>query len=177
MKKIYLITGVMASGKSTIAQLLASQIDRCVHLRGDAFRRMIVSGREEMSAEPSGEAVRQLHMRYELTAAAAKLYFEHDFSVVIQDNYYGKEYPRMLELLSDQLVCPVVLCPSLETAKERERGRNKTGYTGFSADALYAAFMAETPRVGLWLDTTGQTPQQSAEAILRFYDPREEGLI
>ena len=92
MKKIYLITGVMASGKSTIAQLLASQIDRCVHLRGDAFRRMIVSGREEMSAEPSGEAVRQLHMRYELTAAAAKLYFEHDFSVVIQDNYYGKEF-------------------------------------------------------------------------------------
>ena len=46
--RIYLITGVMASGKSTVAQLLAERLPRAVHLRGDVFRRMIVSGREEM---------------------------------------------------------------------------------------------------------------------------------
>ena len=45
---IYLITGPMASGKSTIAELVASSLPKAVHLRGDIFRRMITSGREEM---------------------------------------------------------------------------------------------------------------------------------
>lgn len=57
---IFLITGVMASGKSTVAQLLAEKFDKGVHLRGDTFRRMIVSGREEMLPDSEGEAVRQL---------------------------------------------------------------------------------------------------------------------
>ncbi len=47
-RAIYLITGVMASGKSTVAELLASKIERGVHLRSDVFRRMIESGRAEM---------------------------------------------------------------------------------------------------------------------------------
>ena len=48
--KIYLITGLMASGKSTVSDLLAKSIEKCVHLRGDVFRKMIISGRENMSA-------------------------------------------------------------------------------------------------------------------------------
>ena len=43
MMKVVLITGVMASGKSTIAQLLAEKLPKAVHLRGDTFRKMIVS--------------------------------------------------------------------------------------------------------------------------------------
>ena len=57
---IFVITGVMASGKSTVAQLLAKRLDRGVHLHGDIFRRMIVNGREEFLPDPSQEAVRQL---------------------------------------------------------------------------------------------------------------------
>ncbi len=44
-RAIYLITGVMASGKSTVAELLAAKMEKGVHLRDDVFRRMIVSGR------------------------------------------------------------------------------------------------------------------------------------
>ena len=47
-QKIYLITGLMASGKSTVSDLLAKSIEKCVHLRGDVFRKMIISGRENM---------------------------------------------------------------------------------------------------------------------------------
>lgn len=36
-KAIYLITGVMASGKSPVAELLASKLGKGVHLRGDVF--------------------------------------------------------------------------------------------------------------------------------------------
>jgi dephospho-CoA kinase len=45
---IILITGIMASGKSTVAQLLSEQFDKSVHLRGDIFRRMIVNNRKEV---------------------------------------------------------------------------------------------------------------------------------
>ena len=48
---IYLMTGLMASGKSTVAELLAARQPRGVHLRGDVFRRMIVTGREEMTEQ------------------------------------------------------------------------------------------------------------------------------
>ena len=36
---IYIITGIMASGKTTIAQLLAEQFDKSVHVHGDVFRK------------------------------------------------------------------------------------------------------------------------------------------
>ncbi|MDY4609793.1 MAG: AAA family ATPase [Sphaerochaetaceae bacterium] len=166
---IYLITGVMASGKSTVAELLASRLGRGVHLRGDIFRRMIVSGREEMSGSPSEEAVRQLHMRYELAADATKEYYAHGFSVVLQDNYYGAELVRMTTLLHDYPLRVVALCPNVETVKERERSRTKAGYGGFTVDGLYSAFLRETPRIGFWLDTSELSPAQSVDAILRHF--------
>lgn len=36
---IYIITGIMASGKTTIAQLLAEQFDKSVHVHGMCFER------------------------------------------------------------------------------------------------------------------------------------------
>ncbi|MEV7239624.1 AAA family ATPase, partial [Streptomyces sp. NPDC051020] len=54
---VVLITGVMASGKSTVAQALAERLSRAVHVRGDVFRRMVVSGRAEMVPGAYEEAV------------------------------------------------------------------------------------------------------------------------
>jgi len=36
---VWLVTGVQAAGKSTVADLLARQFDRGVHLRGGQFYR------------------------------------------------------------------------------------------------------------------------------------------
>ena len=60
----------MAAGKSTTAEALALKLDKCVHLRGDVFRRMISSGREEMSAAPSEEAVEKPKRRSRARKAA-----------------------------------------------------------------------------------------------------------
>lgn len=172
-RKIYLITGVMASGKSTVAELLASRLEKCVHLRGDVFRKMIVSGREEMSDKPSEEAIRQLYLRYQLAAEAAKIYYDNGFSVVIQDNYYGEELKHMLQLLENDSVNVIVLCPSVEAVKAREQNRGKTGYSGFTVEVLYEAFMRETPRIGFWIDTSEQTPEETVDEILRYYGKGE----
>ncbi len=165
-RAIYLITGVMASGKSTVAELLAARMENGVHLRGDVFRRMIVSGRAEMSAQPSGEAIRQLHLRYRLATDAAKTYYDNGFSVVLQDNYYGEELTRILDMLKDYPVQTIVLCPNVETVKNREKLRGKVGYSGFTVESLYEGFMKETPRIGFWLDTSEQSPEKSVEDIL-----------
>ncbi|WP_237710528.1 hypothetical protein [Saccharopolyspora spinosa] len=47
---------------------VAERLPRSVHVRGDSFRRMVIGGREEMSATPSDEALRQLRLRHRLTA-------------------------------------------------------------------------------------------------------------
>jgi predicted kinase len=167
---IYLITGVMASGKSTVAQLLASRMEKGVHLRGDVFRKMIVSGREEMRENPPEEAFRQLRLRYRLAADAARTYWKHGFTVVLQDNYYGAELPRMLECLRGCPVRTVVLCPDVEAVKRREASRGKLGYVGFTVEALHESFLRETPRIGFWLDNSSQTSEETADAIMKHFD-------
>lgn len=168
-QKIYLITGLMASGKSTVAQLLCERRKKAVHLRGDIFRRMIVSGREDMRENPPKEALEQLYLRYQLTAEAAKAYYDRGFTVVMQDNYYGPALGHMLEFMGDYPVCVVVLCPDCKTIRQREAARGKKGYTGFDIEPLYDSFMEETPRIGLWIDTSDQTGQETVECIEEFF--------
>lgn len=165
--KIYLITGLMASGKSTVAELLAKEFPKSVHLRGDVFRRMIVNGREEMSEKASEEAVDQLEMRYDLTVQVAKTYFGKGFTVIIQDNYYGKYLTKMASAFSEYPLHITVLNPSIAIIEERERNRNKTGYTGFSVAPLYNTFQKETPKLGCWIDTSNMTADETVKIILQ----------
>ena len=167
---IYLITGLMASGKSTVAQLLCERLEKAVHVRGDIFRRMIVSGREEMRENPPREALEQLYLRYQLTADTAKKYYDHGFSVVMQDNYYGPALSHMIEFMQEYPLRVVVLCPNVQTIKARETSREKKGYTGFAIEPLYESFMAETPRVGYWIDNTSMTAEETAACILSKQD-------
>ena len=73
----------------------------------------------------------------------------------------------MLSLLRGYPVRPVVLCPRAEVVRTREQNRGKTGYTGFTVQALCESFLRETPRLGLWLDTSELSVEASAGAILR----------
>ena len=70
---VYLITGMNGAALSNTASLLASRFDKGVHLRGDIFKRMIVSGREDMTDEPTDEAIRQLFLRFKLAAEVARV--------------------------------------------------------------------------------------------------------
>ena len=111
---LFIITGLMASGKSTVAEALARRLPRAVHLRGDLFRRMIVSGRAEMGPAPSQEALDQLQLRYHLSAMVAIQYLKAGFDVVLQDNYYGQHWADMLDKLSGWQPKAFVLDPGLQ---------------------------------------------------------------
>jgi chloramphenicol 3-O-phosphotransferase len=164
---VYLIAGPMAAGKSTVARLLASRFARGVHLEGDFFRRSVVSGRAEMTPDPSVEALEQLRLRYRLAAAAADGYVEAGFVVALEDVVVGPllgEYRAMIRSRPCHLI---VLLPSLDAVVAREAGRADKGYVGgWTVEHHYAEFVETTPRMGFWLDTTDQTPEETVAEIL-----------
>src|SRR5919106_422119 len=163
---IYLITGPMAAGKSTVARLLAQRFDRGVHLESDFFRRSIVSGRIEMTPDPSPEALEQLRLRYRLAAAAADSYCEAGFTVALEDVVAGQLLGEYRTLIRSRPCNVIVLMPSLEAVVARDAARQHQGYTQWTVEELYEGFAAGTPRVGLWLDTSDQAPDETVEEIL-----------
>lgn len=166
MNGIYIITGIMASGKSTVAQLLAERASKSVHIRGDIYRKMIVNGREEMKVGASDEALTQLYLRYRLAAHSADEYFRAGFTVFLQDCYLGKETMKLLNAIRSRPIHLITLTPSVEAVMQREEGRNKTGYRTFEIAALHEVLMTENPRMGLWLDTSDMTAEETADEIL-----------
>lgn len=165
---VYLLTGIMAAGKSTVAQALAERLPRSVHVRGDLFRRMIVNGRAEVTAALADEAVRQLRLRYALAAQVTDAYVAAGFTVVVQDILLEDELARMTSLIRSRPLQVVVLAPDPATVAAREAGRGKVGYGEWAVADLDAA-LRRTPRIGMWLDTSGQTPEETVDEILRAH--------
>jgi 2-phosphoglycerate kinase len=81
---IMLITGISAAGKSTVAQLLAERLPQSVDVRGDLFRRMVISGRADMTPEPTAEALRQLRLRYP-RLPSGRWRFSEGVTVLVQE--------------------------------------------------------------------------------------------
>ena len=163
---LFVVTGIMASGKSTIADQLARKYDRSVHVRGDMFRRMIVSGGSAMDPGAGADAERQLRLRYELAARTAAAYHAAGFTVVVQDTILGAHLPRFVDRLGVDPAYLVVLAPRADVVAERERQRGKTGYRSWTPEQLDREFRSGTPRLGLWLDTSAMTASETVNAIL-----------
>ncbi|MFC3577891.1 AAA family ATPase [Streptomyces yaanensis] len=166
MRGVVLITGVMAAGKSTVAQALAERLPRAAHVRGDVFRRMIVSGREEYEPGAGGEASAQLRLRYRLSAATADAYAHAGFAAVAQDVVLGPDLAEYVGLVRARPLHVVVLAPRPEAVAGREAGRAKTGYGTWTVGDLDGALRDGTPRIGLWLETSELTVEETVDAIL-----------
>jgi chloramphenicol 3-O-phosphotransferase len=165
--RIILITGIMAAGKSTVAQALAERFPRSVHLRGDLFRRMIVNGQAEMGLELLPQAYAQLQLRYQLAVSAAKQYRAAGFTVVFQDIVIGNDLLDVISQFVGEPLSVIVLCPTPEAVTTREEGRNKTGYSSdFTVVDFDRLLRAETPKVGFWLDSSALSVDETVDTIL-----------
>lgn len=164
---VFLLTGVMAAGKSAVAQGLAERFPRAAHVRGDAFRRMVVRGRVEPSGHPDSEADAQLRLRYALGAATADAYAAAGFSAIVQDVILGAWLTEYVAMIATRPLHVVVLNPSSDAVAAREALRPKRGYDErFTVDDLRRVLVEETPRIGLWLDTSDQTVDETVAEIL-----------
>jgi thymidylate kinase len=171
---VILLTGIQASGKSTIGPLLAGRFPRSAFIEGDVMWKLIASGREGMTASPTDEALRQLRLRYRNGALLADSFADAGFVAVHVDIVLGEDLARYPEMVRSRPLWIVVLRPDVETVVERQRRRGGNAYRSWtgSEGSLQAAvaehhrWLAETPPIGLWLDTSGQTPEESVDAII-----------
>jgi hypothetical protein len=168
----FLVTGISASGKSTVGALLARRFARAAFLDGDVFYDMVVSGRVSMVPDPPAEALAQLRLRYRQSVATIESFREAGFTVVAADIVIGDLLTEYLAWLRSEPVHLVVLAPDVETVTRREAGRHTTAYGPGSWDAagLDALMRAETPWLGLWFDNSRLTPEETVDAILAQAD-------
>jgi adenylate kinase len=176
---VWLVVGVQAAGKSTVADLLARQFDRGVHVRGGQFSKWAVSGWTHPWDEDRDVARRLLDLRYRLSAMAATEYCRAGFAVIVQDNIFGEDVRTWLQSVPVRPRYLVVLRPSmvvvLERDRVRQRERGKVAYRSGETDPHQLdTLLATTPRVGLWLDTSTQTPNETVQSIL---DQRSEAVV
>lgn len=168
---VWLITGVQAAGKSTVADLLARQFERGVHIRGGQFYRWAVRGWVHAGDARAAEARRLLDLRYRLAAMTADEYCRAGFAAVVQDNIFGADVTRWLTSVTARPRHLVVLRPSVAVVRKREQQRNvATGKVAYRSGEFTAedldGFLADTPRIGLWLDTSDMTAEETVSQIL-----------
>jgi hypothetical protein len=142
-----------------------------VHIRGGQFYRWAVRGWVHPALQLSNEARRLLDLRYRLSAHAAHEYCEAGFTTVVQDNIYGDDVPTWLTNANVQPSHLVVLRPSISVVKERDAARQKAlGKIAYRPGEMSIQqldeLIAATPRIGLWLDSSDQTPTQTVREIL-----------
>ena len=166
---IILITGNMAAGKSSVAQVLAERLPKSVHLRGDIFRRMIINGQAEMTIALSIEAQRQLQLRYDLARITAKRYVEAGFTVVYQDIIIGEVLGQVIAAFQPYQLAVVVLSPQADIIATRDQNRVKTGYPDRAAvDSFEQVLRFETPQLGYWLDNSDLTVEKTVDCIIAY---------
>ncbi|MFC9622203.1 hypothetical protein ACFTXM_20140 [Streptomyces sp. NPDC056930] len=109
------------------------------------------------------EAVAQLRRRYRLSAMTAGAYAGEGWTAVAQDVVLGEELAGYVELVRARPLYVVVLAPDPRVVAER----SKNGYgAGWTVESLDRVLREQTPRIGLWLDTTGQSAEQTVDAVL-----------
>jgi predicted kinase len=164
---LFVISGISAAGKSTVARLLAARFPRGACVPGDTIRAMIVSGRHDMTPGASAEALAQLRLRYAGALAVAATFLDAGYDVVVEDVIVGPVLRDFLKLVRVPEFHLVFLDPDATAIAEREAGRSQEAYGRgrFSVEGLRRV-LHETDRIGLWVDTTQLTAEQTVDRIL-----------
>jgi adenylate kinase family enzyme len=167
---VFLIAGIPGSGKTTVARLLSRRFPRGAHIEADEIQNLITSGGLHPQEEPAGEALRQYRLRTTNVALLADSFARASIVPVIDDTVV--ERSRVAAYLSDLQARPlrlVLLAPPKEVALDRDRMR---GYkqVGHIWGYLDEVMRNEMEGLGVWLDNSTLTPEETVDEILSHAD-------
>lgn len=165
-----IITGTMAAGKSTIAELLAKAFPYSVCLHGDEYRVAIVNGREEYLPKPSREATKQLNLRYAIASQVCNSYAEAGFNVVVEDILLEDDLRRFLSALTAKHVYLVGLVPGRATIQSRVGQREDDSYGNWSIAEMVDSVEASVSVGGLWIDNSALNEAETVTEIESNFD-------
>ncbi|MBI2761153.1 MAG: zeta toxin family protein [Chloroflexi bacterium] len=166
---IIAVTGIQAAGKSTVARLLARRFERGVHVEADTLQHMIVSGGAGVGepGQPAGEAERQLRLRLKHMCLLGRSFFDAGFSVVLDDIIIGDRWAQLQDGLDGYPFSLVVLAPGVEEVLERDHTRAKNTIGAAWARYLDRELRTTMAGIGIWIDSSGQSPDETVEEILQ----------
>ena len=161
---VIVITGAMAAGKSTVAEALSRRLPLAAHVRGDLFRRLIVSGQAPMDPPLSERARHQLELRHTLAAQVADGYAAAGITAVVQDLLLGEHLEEFVAKLRTRACYAFVLTPDAATLVARDGGRPKHTYGAWTAEEFATAARSTTG--GLHVDSTGWCVEDTVTYLL-----------
>jgi hypothetical protein len=94
------------------------------------------------------------------------IHFEAGFSVALEDVVAGPLLGDYRTMIRSRPCHVIVLMPSAEAVAAREAGRDYKGDGTRTVELIHHGFVRSTPHVGIWLDTTHLTPEETVEEIL-----------
>ena len=168
---MFVITGQLSAGKSTIARAVLERFAFGYHVDVDAIREMVTKGLASPLAW-TDETSRQFTLAIRASAAVARIYADAGFAVAIE----GGVDPELAEEALDEAglrdrMVGVVLHPRLEVALERNRTRSTKSFdTAILEDAMRhieADVARDAGRPG-WheIDNSDESIESSVDRIL-----------
>jgi adenylate kinase family enzyme len=164
---VLIITGPPGSGKTTVADAVAAQHSRAVHVESDCFFRFISSGFVE-PWKPDAQSQNAVVMGAVVDAAAAYAhagYFTIVDGIIISRHFLQTIYDRLQA--QGVAVADVVLGASLETCLGRAIGRTSHPLGDREAvKSLWHRFEQQSVPQGHAIETDLLDPRQIADEIV-----------